>query len=116
MLNNRGLAINVKKCLYEGVIVPTELYTAEELGMRNVKRRKYNIFETKYLRNLFGVSRMDRDRNEEVRWRAGIERELGSRADQRVLKWFGNVERLGEYTVYGLKSVDGGDKREEGMG
>ena len=29
---------------------------------------------------------MDRDRNEEVRRRAGIERELASRADQRVLR------------------------------
>ena len=29
--------------------------------------------------------------------RAGIERELGSRADQRVLRWFGHVERMDEY-------------------
>ena len=29
--------------------------------------------------------------------RAGIERELASRADQRVLKWFGHVERMDEY-------------------
>ena len=26
--------------------------------------------------------------------RAGIERELASRADQRVLRWFGHVERM----------------------
>ena len=37
---------------------------------------------------------MDRVRNEEVRRRAGIERELASRADQRVLRWFGHVERM----------------------
>ena len=29
-LNNRGFGINAKKCLYEGAIVPTELYTAED--------------------------------------------------------------------------------------
>ena len=40
---------------------------------------------------------MDRVRNEEVRRRAGIERELASRADQRVLRWFGHVERMDEY-------------------
>ena len=40
------------------------------------------------------LSRMDRVRNEEVRRRAGIERELVSRADQRVLRWFGDVERM----------------------
>ena len=32
-----------------------------------------------------------------VRRRAGIEWELATRADQRVLKWFGNVERMDEY-------------------
>ena len=38
---------------------------------------------------LVGVSRMDRVRNEELGRRAEIERELASRADQRVLRWFG---------------------------
>ena len=37
---------------------------------------------------------MDRVRSEEVRWRAGTETELASRADQRVLRWFGHVERM----------------------
>ena len=41
---------------------------------------------------------MDRVGNEEVDRRAGIERELASRADQRVLRWFGH---------YGQKGVDG---------
>ena len=36
-------------------------------------------------------------RNEEVRRSAGIERKLASRADQRVLRWFGHVERIDEY-------------------
>ena len=29
VLSNRGLGIKAKKCLYEGVIVPTVLYRAE---------------------------------------------------------------------------------------
>ena len=47
---------------------------------------------------------MDRVRNEEVPRRAGIERELASRADQRqrVLRWFGHMERMD-----GQKGVDG---------
>ena len=49
--------------------------------------------------NLVGVSRMDRVKNEEVLRRAGIERELASRADQRVLRWFGHVERMDEYRM-----------------
>ena len=31
--------------------------------------------------------------------RAGIERVLASRADQRVLRWFGHVERMDEYRM-----------------
>ena len=42
---------------------------------------------------------MDRIRNEEVRMRAGIEMELASRADQRVLRWFGHVQRMDDYRI-----------------
>ena len=38
-------------------------------------------------------------RNEEVRRRATIGRELASRVDQRVWRWFGHVERMDEYRV-----------------
>ena len=42
---------------------------------------------------------MDRVTNEEVRRTAGIERELASRADQRVLRWFRHLERIIEYRL-----------------
>ena len=62
--------------------------------MRSAERKNVNVLEMKCLRSLVGVSPMDRVRNEEVRRRAGIERALASRADQRVLRWFGHVERM----------------------
>ena len=65
--------------------------------MRSAVRRKANAPEMKCLRCLVGVSRMDRVRNEEVSRRAGKERELASGADQRVVRWFGHVERMDEY-------------------
>ena len=40
---------------------------------------------------------MDRVRNEDVFRRAGIERKLASRTDQRILRWFDHVERMDEY-------------------
>ena len=67
--------------------------------MRSAERRKVNVLEMKCLRSLVGVSRMDRVRNDEVRRRAGIERELASRTDQRVLRWFGHVEIMDEYRM-----------------
>ena len=48
---------------------------------------------------------MDRVRNEEMHThcilqrRAGIERELVTRADQRILRWFGHAERMDKYLM-----------------
>ena len=42
---------------------------------------------------------MDIVRNEKVRKRAGKGRELASRTDKRVLRWFGHVERMNEYRM-----------------
>ena len=92
------MGIKAKKCQYEGVIVPTALYGAEAWGMRSAERRKVNVVEMKCLRSLVGVSRRDRVRNEAVSRRNGIERELASRADQSVLRWFGRwKECMDEY-------------------
>ena len=65
--------------------------------MRSAERRKVNVLEMKCLGSLVGVSRMDRVRIEEVRMSAGIETELASRADQRLLIWFGHMERMDQY-------------------
>ena len=67
--------------------------------MRGAEKRKVNVLEMMCYRSLVGVSRMDRVRSEEVRRRAGIGRALASRADQRVLRWIGHVERMGEYRM-----------------
>ena len=60
------------------------------------------------------MSQVDRVRNEEVRRRAGIDRELASRADQRVFRWFGHVERMDEYRLARrvlMAKVSGGQVR-----
>ena len=67
--------------------------------MRSAERRKVYVLEMKCLKSLVGVSRMDSVRNEEVRRRAGLERELASRVDLRVLRWFGHEERMDEYRM-----------------
>ena len=67
--------------------------------MKSDERREVDVLEMKCLKSLVGVSRMDRVRNEEVRGRDGIERELASRADQRVMRWFGHVERMDEHRM-----------------
>ena len=72
------------------------MYGIETLGMRSAERRKVNVLRW-MLEKFGGVAWMDRVRIEEVSGRAGIESELVSRVDQRVLRWFGHVERMDEY-------------------
>ena len=42
---------------------------------------------------------MDKVRNEEVPRRVGLERQLASRADERVLRLFRHVGRMDEYSM-----------------
>ena len=62
-------------------------------------RRKVNVLEMKNLKCSPGVSRMDIVRNKKVGRRAGIERELYSRVDQRVWRCFRHLERMNEFRM-----------------
>ena len=94
VMENKGLGMNVEKVLYEKVVVPTVMYGSESWGMKVTERQKLNVFEMKCLRNMTGVSRLDRVRNEVVRARTGVRRELVAGVDMNVLRWFGLVERM----------------------
>ena len=76
------------------VVVPTVMYGSEPWGIKVTERQKLNVFEMKCLRSMTGVSRLDRVRNEVVRARTGVRRELAAGVDMNVLRWFGHVERM----------------------
>ena len=42
---------------------------------------------------------MDRVSNEEACRKVGKERELVNKVDQRILRWFGHIERMDEYRM-----------------
>ena len=94
VIKNRGLGMNVKRALYEKVIVPTVMYGSELWGMKESERQKLNVFEMRCLRSMCGVTRWDRLRNTVVRDRTGVKKELAERVDKNVLRWFGHVERM----------------------
>ena len=54
VLSKRGFGIKAKKCLYEGVILPSALCGAEAWGMRSAGRRKVNVLEMKLVFEKFG--------------------------------------------------------------
>ena len=94
--------------------MPTVMYGSESWGMKVNEKQKLNMFEMKCLRSMTGVSRLDRVRNEVVRARTGVRRELAARVDMNVLRWLGHVERMDNELL--LKKVmnakvDGGSAR-----
>ena len=93
VMKNRGLGMNVKKVLYEKVVVPTVIYGSESWGMKVNERQNLNVFEMNCL-SMTGVSRLDRVRNEVVRAKTGVRRELAARVDMNILRLFGHVERM----------------------
>ena len=95
MWKSRSLNVEVKRELYERIVVPTVMYGSETWGMKVEERNKLDVAEMKCLRSMCGVTRMDRVRNEVVRERVGVPERLSERVDRKVLKWFGHVERMG---------------------
>ena len=53
-------------------------------GMKVTEKQKLNVFEMKCLRSMISVSWLDRVRNEVVRVRTGVRRELAARVDMNV--------------------------------
>ena len=86
VIKNRGLGMDVKRALYEKVIVPTVTYGSELWGMKERERQKLNVFEMRCLRSMCGVTRWDRLRNTVVRDRTGVNKELAERVDKNVLR------------------------------
>ena len=93
--------------------MPTVMYRSESWGMKVTERQKLNVFEMKGLKSMTGVSRLDRVRNEVVRARTGVRRELAARVDVNVLRWFGHVERMDNERL--LKKLTG-EVLEGGLG
>ncbi len=77
----RSLVMNAKRRLYKGVVVPTVIYGAETWNMREAERRRLNVMEMRRLRSMCEVTRMDRMRNDEVKRRKGVVKELNEQAE-----------------------------------
>jgi len=91
---NGNMNRKIKMELYESVVLAKVLYGSEVWCMSASERKKLEVFEMKCLRRICGVNRMDRVRNEEIKRRCGVKRGVLERADERLLKWFGHMERM----------------------
>ena len=89
---NENIPREVKQKLYERVMIPT----VETWSLRAQKSRKIKVFVMMCLRNICSIMRVDRVRNAIIREKCGYELSALERIERNVLKWIGQVERIGE--------------------
>ncbi len=105
----RSHGMKTKRSLYKRVVVPNVLYRAEKWNVAEAEKRRLNIMEMRYLRSMCAVTRNDRARNDEVRRRTKVVRELAEQTEQGMLWWFGHVERNEEERL--VKNITRSDVR-----
>lgn len=75
-------------------MVPLVTYEAENCSLIKDERRNLNVIEITILLSTCSITRMDRERNEELRYRFWVKENICDKMNPKVLKWFGHFERL----------------------
>ena len=83
----------VKRGLYERIVIPTVVYGSETWSLSAKERSKIEVFEMMCLRNTCGIRRMDRVRNA-IREVCRYELCVLEKIERNVLKWFGHLKRI----------------------
>ena len=94
MWKNRGVSMEVKRRMYDSIVIPTALYASEAWTWSGRVGKKLDVLEMSCLRRMCGVTLRDRVRNEEVRRRCGIEKKLSVKGEESVLRFYGHMERM----------------------
>lgn len=84
-----------KVTVYESLVLSVLLYNSETWTLKLTQQNRLRMFEMACLRKIEGVTRRDRIRNEEIRSRLGSRPDIITRIQQRRLRYFGHVCRMG---------------------
>ncbi|KAK3538370.1 hypothetical protein QTP86_000563 [Hemibagrus guttatus] len=92
VLCDRKISARIKGKVYRTVVRPAMLYGLETVSLRKRQESELEVAELKMLRFSFGVTRLDKIRNEYIRGTAHVGR-LGDKVREARLRWFGHVQR-----------------------
>ena len=79
---------------HETLLVPVLMYGSEIMLWKEEARSRVRALQMDKLRGLLGIKRMNRVPNAWIREICGVKKGLDKRIDERVLRWFGHVERM----------------------
>jgi len=93
---SKDISKATKLQVYETMILSTLLYNLETWTLKTTQQNRLKVFEMSCLRKIEGVTRRDHIRNEDIFDRLKLSRDIHSRIQQRRLRYFGHVSRMGQ--------------------
>jgi hypothetical protein len=94
VLWSRNILHGTKLTVYNAVVKSILTYGAETWTVKQKHRNKLLATEMDYLRRLARISRMDKIRNEAIRTKMGIKKNIVQEIEEQKLRWYGHVKRV----------------------
>ena len=91
VLCDRRMNIKIKGKVYRSVVRPL-MYGAETWDLKKAQENKLEVAEMRMLRWMCGVPKLDKIRNERIRWTTKVG-EITKKVQERRLKWYWHVIR-----------------------
>src|ERR1043165_4110194 len=95
MWSSREISRDTKFRLYETLVLSALLYNSETWTLKETHKQRLRVFEMACLRRIEGVTRRDKIRNKEIHNRLNIQYDIVNRIQNRRLRYFGHVTRMG---------------------
>ena len=96
VLWSRNIVNNTKRIIYNSLVQSVMLYGAETWTLDRQNANKLLATEMDYWRRAARKSRMDKIRNQRIRELMEVDRNILEVIEERKMRWFGHVERMGE--------------------
>ena len=93
LMKEKEIPRDVKVCIYTTVLRPVLLYGSETWTLTTKLKSKIQATEMRVLRLIYGVTRRDRIRNDNIRQALKVESVLAI-IERNQLRWYGHVQRM----------------------
>ena len=92
VLCDRNMPLSLKEKFYRTAIRPSLLYGTECWAIKKQHTHKISVAEMRMLRWMYGKTRMDKVRNEDIRSLVGVA-PIEDKMRENHLRWFGHIGR-----------------------
>ena len=98
VLCDRIMNVTINGKANRTVIRPAPMYGAETWALNKAQENKLEVAEMRMLRRMYGVTKLDKIRNERIRGTTKVGG-IPKKVQERRLKWYGHVTRREEHYV-----------------